>query len=385
MRADEARALGTLAGGVIAGTASRVSEVHEAVVARTPARRGPVGTVHRAIARPVYASVRGLGTAIATAAGTGVGATRPPSAPPLADSPAAALALGALSGITGDRVERDHPPLAPVMGVRAGGRAVAAEPRALAAAFPGAGPRVAVFVHGLCETEAAWRMFAPPEGPATYGDRLRADFGHTPVYVRYNSGLAVRENGRRLADLLDAVVAGWPVAVEDVLVMGHSLGGLVAMQACHDADRRGLAWVRALRHVVCLASPHHGAPLAKGVHVAAAALARVPETRAFARILDLRSAGVRDLRHGSVEEIPFVAGATYYAVSATVTHDPAHPFGRIAGDLLVRHESASGRGPRGRHVPFEVRHGHHAGGLHHFHVVNDPDVYGRLRAWLAPD
>ena len=145
------------------------------------------------------------------------------------------------------------------------------------------------------------------------------------------------------------------------------------MQACHDADRRGLAWVRALRHVVCLASPHHGAPLAKGVHLAAEALARVPETRAFARILDLRSAGVRDLRHGSVEEIPFVAGATYYAVSATVTRDPAHPFGRIVGDLLVRHESASGRGPRGRRVPFEVRHGHHAGGLHHFHVVNDPD------------
>ena len=109
MRADEARALGALAGGVIAGTAARVADVHEAVVARTPARSGPVGAVHRAIARPVYATVRGLGTAIATAAGAGVGRTRPPAAP-LARRlrPAAALALGALSGITGDRVERDH-------------------------------------------------------------------------------------------------------------------------------------------------------------------------------------------------------------------------------------------------------------------------------------
>ena len=385
MRADEARALGALAGGVIAGTASRVSEVHEAVVARTPARRGPVGTVHDAIARPVYASVRGLGTAIATAAGAGVGATRPPSAPPLADSPAAALAIGALSGITGDRVERDHPPLAPVMGVRAGGRAVAAEPRRSRPRSPARARASPSSSTGSARRRRPGACSRRRRGPPTYGDRLRADFGHTPVYVRYNSGLAVRENGRRLADLLDAVVAGWPVAVEEVLIMGHSLGGLVAMQACHDADRRGLAWVRALRHVVCLASPHHGAPLAKGVHLAAEALARVPETRAFARILDLRSAGVRDLRHGSVEEIPFVAGRDYYAVSATVTRDPAHPFGRIVGDLLVRHESASGRGPRGRRVPFEVGHGHHAGGLNHFHVVNDPEVYGRLRAWLAPD
>jgi hypothetical protein len=382
MQAAEARALGALAGGAIAGTAARVADVHAAVLARTPARRTGVALAHDAIARSVYATVRAVSAAAAGAVGAGVGLARAPAAPALADSRAGALALGALSGIYGDLVERDHAALAPTMGVRVAGRPVPPEPAALAAAFPAAGSRIAVFVHGLCETEAAWRLFAPPGGPATYGDRLRADFGHTPVYVRHNSGLPVGENARRLADLLDAVVAGWPVEVDEVLLMGHSLGGLVAMHACHDADRRGLAWVRSLRHVVCLASPHHGAPLAKGVHAASEALSRVPETRAFARILELRSAGVRDLRHGSVEDIPFVPGATYYAVSATVTRDPAHPLGRVLGDLLVRRESASGHGPRGRRVPFELDNAHHAGGLTHFHVLNDPDVYARLRLWL---
>lgn len=380
MQAAEARALGALAGGAIAGTAARTAELHAAVLARTPARRTGVGAVHDAIARPVYAAVRGVSAGVATAAGAGAAAVCGTDGPALGDSGAGALVLGAVCGLYGDRVEREHTPLAPVMGVRARGRAVATEPAALAAAFPRAAPKVAVFVHGLCETEAAWRLFAPADGPATYGERLERDFGHTPVYLRYNTGLAVEENARRLAALLEALVAAWPVAVEELMLVGHSLGGLVAVHACHEADRCGAAWPRMLRHVVCLASPHHGAPLAKGAHLAARALARVPETRAFARVLELRSAAVRDLRLGGVEEAPFVDGVGYYAISATVTRDAAHPLGRVVGDLVVRSASATGQG---RRVPFALAHGHHAGGLTHFHVLNDPGVYGRVRDWVA--
>jgi triacylglycerol esterase/lipase EstA (alpha/beta hydrolase family) len=381
MQAAEARALGALAGSAIAGTAARTAELHAAVLARTPARRTGVGAVHDAIARPVYAAVRGISAGVATAAGAGAAAVCRPEAPAFGDSRAGAIALSAVCGLYGDRVEREHAALAPAMAVRAAGRAVPAEPAALAAAFPGAAPRLAVFVHGLCETEAAWRLFAPPDGPATYGERLERDLGHTPVYLRYNTGLPVDENARRLAALLEALVAAWPVDVEELVLVGHSLGGLVVVHACHAADRDGAAWPRVLRHVVCLASPHHGAPLAKGAHVAAAALTRVPETRPFARVLELRSAATRDLRHGGVEEVPFVDGVGYYALSATVTRDAAHPLGRVVGDLLVRSASAAGQG---REVPFALGHGHHAGGLTHFHVLNDPAVYRRVRDWLAP-
>jgi hypothetical protein len=384
MQAAEARALGALAGGVVAGVATRVADVHDAVLRRTPARRTGVAAVHDAIARPVYATVRGISTTVARAAGVAVATTRRADAPSLADSRAGALALGAIGGIAGDRIERDVPALAPATAVRAGGRAVALERDALAAAFPAAGPKVAVFVHGLCETETEWRLFAPPSGPATYGDRLQRDLGHTPVFVRYNSGLSVQESARRLDALLESLAAAWPAPVGEIVLVGHSLGGLVAIRAAHAADRRGAAWVRALRHVVCLASPHHGAPLAKGVHAAAAALARFPETRPFADVLDLRGDAVRDLRLGPAEDIPFVAGASYYAVCATITRDAEHPLGRVAGDLFVRRASASGHGPGGRRIPFEVDNGHHAGGRNHFHVLNDADVYARIRRWLDP-
>lgn len=378
MQAAEARALGALTGGAIAGTAARAAELHHAVVARTPARRTGVGAVHDAIARPVYATVRGISAAAASAAGAGVAAACRPGAPSLADSRAGGFALGAVCGLYGDRVEREHTALAPAMGVRAGGRQVPAEPAALAAAFPAAATKLAVFVHGLCETEAVWRLFAPADGPATYGERLRQDLGHTPVFLRYNTGLAVEENARRLAAHLDALVAAWPVAVEELVLVGHSLGGLVAVRACDEAARAGAGWIRALRHVVCLASPHHGAPLAKGVHLAARALGRVPETRPFAHVLELRSAAVRDLRMGAVEEVPFVDGVGYYAVSATVTRDRDQPLGRVVGDLLVRPASAAGRG---RRAPFAFA--HHEGGRTHFHVVNDPAIYRRIRDWLA--
>ena len=96
------------------------------------------------------------------------------------------------------------------------------------------------------------------------------------------------------------MVAAWPVAVEEIALVGHSMGGLVARSACHQAAEAGMALAGRVRHVVSLGTPHHGAPLKHGVHLAAHALHALPETRPFARFLRRRSAGIRDLRHGSL-------------------------------------------------------------------------------------
>src|SRR5918992_833720 len=109
------------------------------------------------------------------------------------------------------------------------GRQVVTDSAGLASAYPDATPRLAVFVHGLCETEAAWHIGSRPG----YGYRLREEHGYTPVDVRYNTGLHVSDNGRRLAQVLDHLVAAWPVEVEEIALVGHSMGGLVARSACH--------------------------------------------------------------------------------------------------------------------------------------------------------
>jgi pimeloyl-ACP methyl ester carboxylesterase len=195
-------------------------------------------------------------------------------------------------------------------------------------------------------------------------------------------------------------VGGWPVEVEQVALIGHSMGGLVARSACHQAAERGDAWVGLVRHVVSLGSPHMGAPLAQGVHWASAALDAVPETRPLASLLRRRSAGIRDLRQGSLvdadwrdrdpdalraeacQEVPLLEGATHCFVAATVLPNPRHPVSRLVGDYLVLEDSASGR-DRTRRIPFEAEHGLVLGGTNHIALLNHPAVYDRLRDWLA--
>ena len=178
------------------------------------------------------------------------------------------------------------------------------------------------------------------------------------------------------------------------------MGGLVARSAAHQADERDHAWVRHVRHVVSLGTPHMGAPLERGAHWAAVTLDKLPETRMLSSFLKKRSAGIRDLRHGSLvdedwrdrdpealralacQEVPLLAGATHCFVSATVTRDPKHPLGRLLGDILVLKPSASGQS-KTRRIPFRDEHGYHVGGTHHLALLNHPEVYERLRGWLA--
>ncbi len=152
------------------------------------------------------------------------------------------------------------------------------------------------------------------------------------------------------------------------------MGGLVARAACH----HGGGWTERVRVTVSLGTPHLGAPLANAVHHASAGLGVLPETRPFARFLDRRSAGIRDLRHGFLlDEVPLLEGPTHCFVSATVTRSPEHPLGRLVGDTLVLARSASGRDR------LQFHHGLELGGAHHLALLNHPAVHEQLLTWLS--
>ena len=238
-----------------------------------------------------------------------------------------------------------------------------AEPRRWRAAVPDARPRLAVFLHGLCETDDAWRLRATGHRP--YGDRLESELGYTSLYVRYNSGLHISANGRRLAELMDELVAAWPVEVAEIALIGHSMGGLVARSACHYAPAaRG-----ASRCATCScsaprtraprsswrptppATPRPGCPRRAVRHAAEG-----PRRRGQGPRLRLRGrrglAGPRPRRllvHNTGTVVPFLTSANHYFVSATLTRDADARLGRLVGDLLVLRPSAwshEGRGER---------------------------------------
>jgi len=400
MSQTELRALAALGFDELRQATGGIGSIQRAVSARVFRAVGPgaalVRPAHEAVTRGVYAGL-GLGTRALGRAADAALLRREAAgggAPELSRSPHGSLLIAAVTGLRGDALEEEGSPLAQPMAVRVAGEPVPPEPEAIAEAFPDASPRIVVFLHGLMETEFSWGT------GETYGTRLKEELGYTPVTVRYNSGLRISRNGRCLSELMDALVAAWPVEVDRIALVGHSMGGLVARSACHCGVEDDAGWVRLVRHSVSLGSPHMGAPLEQAVHVLSAGLAALPETRVFSNFLRRRSGGIRDLRQGSLvdddwrdcdpdalraaacAEVPLLEGATHCFVSATITRSDRHPLARLLGDTLVLVPSATGRS-RTRRIPFEEEYGMHVGGASHFALLNHPAVYERLRDWLA--
>jgi pimeloyl-ACP methyl ester carboxylesterase len=298
----------------------------------------------------------------------------------LSEVPRGAAVIAIINGLVGDTLEEQKNELTRPMAIRVDGTPVDVE------AFAQPTPRLAVYLHGLMETEFSWGR------RPNYGSRLAEQCGWTPVYVRYNSGLRISENGRSLSALLERTVAEWPVEVREIALIGHSMGGLVARSAAHQGREAGASWVRSVSHVVSLGTPHRGAPLEEIVHLGSAALNLLPETRGMSSFLRRRSGGIRDLRRGSLvdddwkgrdpdalratvcQEIPLLEGPTHCFVSASVTRNPRNPLGRLIGDMLVLRSSAA---------PWREEQAFHVVGAGHFALLNHPDVYSRLRYWLA--
>jgi pimeloyl-ACP methyl ester carboxylesterase len=397
MSDSELRALTVLGFDELRQASGGIGSMQRAVAQRVFRAVGPgavlVRPVHEAVTRGVFAGLglgtKAMGVAVAAAAGSR-------EAPALSTTPRGSALIAAVTGLRGDALEAEGSPLCQPMAVRVNGRPVGLEPDALREAFPEAGPRVVVFVHGLMTTEFSWGL----GGHEPFGHRLAREIGCTPVHVRYNSGRHISENGRSLSELMAELVAAWPVDVGQIALVGHSMGGLVARSACCHATEEDAGWARLVTHSVSLGSPHMGAPLEQAVHVLSAGLAALPETRPFANFLRRRSGGIRDLRKGSLvdedwrdcdpdalrgaacAEVPLLEGATHCFVSATITRSGRHPLGRLLGDTLVLVPSASGRS-RTRRIPFEDEYGMHLGGASHFALLYHPAVYEKLRGWLA--
>lgn len=403
MQRSDIRAVGNLAGEASSVVTTLVRGMHAGIAGRVFSSIGPPAAptrvIHDGITRAIYGGVdrgiRGASRAVGAVAAEIWGSDGDEA---LESRPASAAFMAAVNGLYGDELtERDNP-LAGAMVIRHRGEPVEPTAESIAAACPTATGRVVVFLHGWCLTERSWSR-RPREGDdgRSYGERLRDDLGFSPVRLRYNTGLHISVNGRTLAEMLDRLHAHWPVGITELVLVGHSMGGLVARSACHYGAQRQHDWINALSHVVCLGSPHLGADLEKGVNVASWALARLPETRAIGTFLNARSDGVKDLRFGACldedwgdadpdeflrdrcTEVPFLPHATYHFVAATA----APPLvGRIAGDHLVRSYSAAGRG-RSRRIPFDTEHGLTLSGLNHFDLLNHPLVYAKLRDWLG--
>ena len=334
------------------------------------------GRVHRTIAGAVYGGL-GLGLrassrALGAAGHAGLG-------PRLESGGGGRLVSSAVNGLIGDRLVRERPRMAIEMAVRHAGLDVTLDGPGLAAAFPAATGRVVVLLHGLCENDESWNRGREQLG-TTYGESLTAD-GWTPVFLRVNTGLSLRDNGVALASLLQQLVEAWPADITRIALVGHSMGGLVLRAASAVATDADAPWADRVTDVVTLGTPHLGAPLARGVGHGSRGMARFPETSAFGRILDWRSVGVHDLVAGLTDDVAALPHARYRLVAATLTEAARHPVGHLVGDLMVRVSSAYGRDRHGAEL-FPGASVLHVGGTDHLGLLNHPEVLRAMRRWL---
>lgn len=398
VRWSDLQGLAQLAAQGTVGVANIAEGVH-ANVLRTlqlPVGQGPDAGRTKGLTGFVYRSVRG----IARAAGAGSQAVLSllPSGDPNATSPQREAALAALNGVLGDQLAANGNPLATPMAFYQDGQRV--EPTQPPADANG---KILLLLHGLCMNDLQWRAQGHDHGQV-----LADALGHTRLYLRYNTGRHVSENGAELAALLQQLVHHWPTPVEEITVVAHSMGGLVTRSACAAAEAAGLSWRGHLRRIVFLGTPHHGAPLEKAGHWADVLLSQTRWTAPFARLGHIRSAGITDLRHGHVQPadhadhdrfndshddtrhaLPLPQGVACFALAAT-TADSATPsraghwHPALVGDGLVPVRSALGEhDDPAMQLDFPAERRCVLPGVNHMALLHAPMVTDQLMAWLG--
>ncbi len=378
------------------GVADLVEALHTRI-AHAPTRLGGpiVGGAVNGITGLVYQSIRGVTRAV----GGGIDVVLAKLAPMLGQmesSPAREALLAALNGVLGDYLAATGNSLAISMQFRCAGKPLPLTREALAARLAPPQSKLVVLVHGLCMNDLQWAR-----GGHDHGAALARDLGFTPVYLHYNTGLHVSTNGQAFAAQMAQLLAAWPVPIEQLVIMAHSMGGLVARSAVHEAAQAQLAWPRQLRQLVCLGTPHHGAPLERGGHWIDLLLEKTPYTAPFARLGRIRSAGITDLRHGCLLDadwqardrlahgvdprhpVPLPQGVQCYAIAATTGSAAGDLETRLLGDGLVPLASALGQhadpcfalafAPANQFISYDTG---------HLDLLDSAPVYQRIRRWL---
>ncbi len=374
MDAAERAAAAIAAGGAVARVTESVAGTHEAMIDLVRGALSPLGAAAQLpveaaalAARANYATVAGAARALGRASAPVLRARTDPAAPTAADQPDSVPLLAALGAAFGDRLrsDADLDALAGPMAVRDLGA-----PIGDLSALTEARPTLLVLVHGLGSHEAMWSD--------SYLDLAR-ECGATPLTVRYTTGQSIAESGLELAALLGRAAAQWPVPVARLVLVGHSMGGLVIREAL----AAGGDWRALVTDVVTLGTPHAGAPLERVSRRALALASASPLVAPIAALGDERSIGIKQLGDAAVAAPhPDVA---WHLVAGTLA-DPARAGARARatalaltplGDGMVSATSAFA-------VPEEVTAQRvHLPGVGHLDLLDHPEVAQVLRGVLA--
>jgi len=392
------RGLSRLAIDATIGLTDLVEAMHLTIAGGAWPLGTPVEGRTKGLTGVVYGTVRGITRVVAG----GIDAALTQLAPVLGEggsSPEREMLVAVLNGVLGDYLAATDTPLAIPMRLRRQGQPLELSTGALAAAIPLPTTKILVLAHGSCMNDLRWKRRGHDHGVA-----LARDLGYTPLHLHYNSGQHISVNGRAFAALLESLLAAWRVPIDELAILGHSMGGLVARSARHYADLAGHTWPRHLRKLIFLGTPHLGAPLERGGNLIDVILGASPYTAPLARLGKIRSAGITDLRYGSLLDedwecrdrfersrrrprpLPLPDGVQCYAIAATTGKKVGDFTDRLLGDGLVPVRSALGRHKDpARALALLPSHQWIGYEMSHMDLLWHPEVYAQIRQWLASE
>lgn len=302
----------------------------------------------------------------------------------------------ALNGVVGDYLEETKNPLEITMQFRYLSDGIPLDCSGLDEIYQSVNGKILLMVHGACMNDLQWTR-----KEHNHGEALAKALGKTPIYLFYNSGRHISSNGKDLNALLEQLTKQWSVPIEELIIISHSMGGLVTRSALHYGQKEAKTWTKHLKKMVFLGTPHHGAPLERTGNYLDVVLESIPYAKPFARLGKVRSAGVTDLRYGNLidedwqdidrfelkgdprQHIPLPKNIDCYSIAANngKMTDPIAP--KAKGDGLVDVKSGLGQHKNAsKNLNFKEENTYIAHDCGHLDLLNDPIIYAQIKAWL---
>lgn len=302
-----------------------------------------------------------------------------------------------VNGVVGDYLEEKNNSLAIPMQFRHGGKTIPLDSESLTKVYPTINGKILLMIHGLCMNDLQWTW----EGH-NHGKTVAEASDKTPIYLHYNTGRHISTNGQELDSLLETLVQQWPVPVEELVIIAHSMGGLLSRSACYYAHEQQHTWTQHLKKIVFLGTPHHGAPLERAGNYVDVILEAIPYAKPFARLGKIRSAGVTDLRYGSIvdedwqgtdrfemqsdqrQHIPLPDQVSCYSIAAVVGKATESVSSQLLGDNLVPVQSALGQHKNpDKSLAFKQENTWIAYESNHMNLLSNADVYSKIVGWMG--
>lgn len=302
----------------------------------------------------------------------------------------------ALNGVVGDYLAEKDNPLQITMQFRHRAKSIPLDSKSIEKAYPTINGKILLMVHGSCMNDIQWTR-----KDHNHGEALAIELHKTPVYLHYNSGLHISTNGQNLDDIFENLVLHWPVPIEELVIVAHSMGGLVSRSALYYGQQNKSTWTRYLKKIIFLGTPHHGAPLERAGNYLDAILELIPYTKPFARLGKIRSAGVTDLRYGNLidedwkgndrfklqgdqrQNIPLPEDIECYSIAADNGKETDSSI-RFLGDRLVSVKSALGQHKKAdKNLVFSDENTWISYESTHLDLLSSPKIYDKIKEWLV--